>query len=102
MRVSDAHVHYFSWQFYSVLAKQKKVEAVESLGPLLHWEIPPEGSLADRWLQELDAHGVARACLIASVPGIEDEVAQAVKAHPDRFYGYFMLDPAQPDAADRV
>lgn len=102
LRVSDAHVHYFSHRFFSALAKQKHAENAEAIGPLLHWEIPAEGTLAERWRQELDSHGIARACLIASVPAAEDDVANAVHAHPDRFYGCFMLDPTQPDAVDRI
>lgn len=102
MRVSDAHIHYFSRRFYSVLAQQKHLESVEALGPLLHWEIPAEASLADRWVKELDAHGISRAALMASIPGTEEELAEAVAAYPERFYGYFMLDPTQPGAADRI
>ncbi len=33
-------------------------------------------TLADRWVRELDAHGVARAALIASVPSDETSVAR--------------------------
>ena len=38
--------------------------------------------LADRWIAELDRHGVARAALIASIPGDEVSVAEAVAPHP--------------------
>jgi predicted TIM-barrel fold metal-dependent hydrolase len=40
--------------------------------------------------------------LIASVPGDEASVAAAVSAHPDRFVGAFMFDPAAPDADARL
>lgn len=104
LSVSDAHVHFFSHTFYSGLMRQKKIDSLEGLGTLLGWEIPVKenASLASRWLAELDAQGVERACLMASAPGDESSVAQAVEAHPDRFYGFFMLDPTQPDALDRV
>jgi uncharacterized protein len=104
LRVNDAHVHFFSHLFYNGLAGQKKLPHAGSLAPLLNWEIPPPGAepLAERWLAELDRHGLDRACLIASAHGDEASVAAAVAAHPARFFGYFMIDPLQADAADRV
>jgi len=102
--VNDAHVHFFSHRFYSALARQRKSENAEALGPLLGWDVPAEDplALADRWLAEMDRNGVERIALIASIPGDEESVAAAVAAHPDRFWGYFMLDPTQPDALDRI
>ena len=101
---NDAHVHFFSHNFYAGLAKQRKLDSNEALGSLLGWQTPPNDpvELANRWVTELDAHEVGRACLIASVPGDEESVAAAVAARPDRFYGFFMLDPTQHDALDRV
>jgi predicted TIM-barrel fold metal-dependent hydrolase len=94
LRVSDAHVHFFSHGFFSALAAQRK-SSFEDLRPLLDWELPPAdpNELADRWVVEMDRQGVSRAALIASVPGDEASVAAAVTRHPDRFYGFFMLNP---------
>ena len=39
---------------------------------------------------------------MASVPGDEDAVAAAVARHPERFVGYFVLNPIAPDAVDRA
>lgn len=39
---------------------------------------------------------------MASTHGDETSVAAAVAAHPDRFYGFFILDPLQPDATERL
>jgi hypothetical protein len=99
--VNDAHVHFFSHRFYSALAKQR---GVEDVGGMLGWQIPEEDPnlLAQRWVQELDRAGVRRAALIASIPGDEDSVATAVSSYPERFAGYFMLDPTQSDAVERV
>lgn len=104
LAVSDAHVHFFSHRFFTGLAKQKGADHAEALGPLLQWEIPAVDPvlLAAHWAAELDRQRVHRAVLIASVPGDEDSVATAVHAYPDRFFGYFMLDPLQPDAVDRI
>jgi uncharacterized protein len=104
LRINDAHVHFFSHNFYNGLARQKKLRDAVSLAPLLNWEIPPPepAQLAERWVAELDRHGIDRACLIASAHGDEESVVTAVAAHPGRFFGYFMVNPLQPDAPDRV
>lgn len=101
--VSDAHVHLFSHRFFSSLAKQKGVAVGDSISAL-GFEMPPEdpADLAARWVQELDNHGLASSTLIASMPGDESSVAAAVQRFPDRFYGYFMFDPTQPDSTDRA
>jgi uncharacterized protein len=102
--INDAHVHFFSHKFYSALARQKKLEHTEGLASLLNWEIaPPDpATLAKNWAAELDRQGVNRACFIASMHGDEESVAAAVAAYPDRFLGFFMLDPLQPDALERL
>jgi uncharacterized protein len=104
LAIQDAHVHFFSHNFYSLLAQQKKLDKAEALAPLLNFEIPGSepSALADRWSTELTRFNVQRTALIGSMPGDEDSVAAAVAAHPDRFYGYFMLDPTQPDALTRA
>jgi predicted TIM-barrel fold metal-dependent hydrolase len=102
--VSDAHVHFFSHGFFSLLAKQKEGLTLDTIGHALDWRMPPEQpeDLATEWLRELDAHGVEKAVLIASLPGDETSVARAVAAHPQRFYGYFFVNPLAPGAAERV
>ncbi|MBV9156636.1 MAG: hypothetical protein JO097_10265, partial [Acidobacteriaceae bacterium] len=102
--VNDAHVHFFSHRFYSGLAKQAKAVDAQALGPVLGWDIPATDPvlLAEQWISELDRHGVGRVCLIGSAPGDEESVSAGVSAYPQRFFGYFMLDPLQPDSLDRV
>jgi uncharacterized protein len=69
----------------------------------LGWDAPgPAEALADRWVAELDRHQVSRAVLIASAPGDAASVASAVNRHRERFVGFFMVDPTQPDAAERA
>jgi predicted TIM-barrel fold metal-dependent hydrolase len=95
-------VHFFSPTFFSTLAAQRQVATADALRHL-GWDDPgsPE-ALADRWATELDQQGVARAAIIASVPGDEASVAAALARHPSRFVGYFMLDPTRDDAESRV
>ncbi len=101
LRVSDAHVHFFSHGFFRLLAEQRAGLTVESIGPALGWQMPPEdaGALADRWVEELDRHGVSKAALIASLPGDGASVSAAVGKHPSRFLGYYMVDPLKADAS---
>ncbi len=102
--INDAHCHFFSRAFFHALAKQRgRGEAGDALTQELGWDAPgdPE-ALAARWVAELDAHGVRRAVLIASVPGDEDSVAEAIAAQPARFVGFFMIDPSATGAVDRA
>ena len=106
-RVCDAHCHFFSSQFLDILtagieglpAEGRVAAAAERLG----WDPPGTAeALADRWVAELGRHSVARAALIASIPGDEQSVASAVSRHPDRFVGFFMFNPLAPDARERL
>lgn len=104
--ICDAHMHFFSPGFFDALGAQKGLPLDGRVGVVtgaLGWDEPASvGALADRWVQELDRHHVARAVLIASVPADEAAVAAAVAAHPGRFIGFYMLDPTKDDALDRV
>ena len=102
--VADAHMHFFSRRFYEALATQKKLPRAEDLTALLEWDIPAEdpAQLATRWSEQLDVNGVSRAALIASIPEDEESVEAAVSAYPDRFFGYFMVDPLRPQTLERL
>jgi predicted TIM-barrel fold metal-dependent hydrolase len=122
MTLNDAHCHFFSTELFAALARQRHPPAPPPRGSLreameedanrqlavtlceeLGWEAPVSAyTLADRWVRELDEHGVARAAMIASVPGDETSVAAAVAKHPDRFVGFFMLDPSAGAPVARV
>ena len=124
MTLNDSHCHFFSTELFAALARQRLdrmppppprgslEEAMEedvnrqlavSICDELGWETPGSAyTLADRWVRELDAHGVARAALIASVPSDETSVAAAVAKHPSRFVGFFMLDPTTGDPVARA
>ena len=113
MTINDAHCHFFSSNFFGALARQRfattaapGAEAAASAADIcreLHWDDPRAADvLADRWVAELDEHGVTRAALIASVPTDEVSVAEAVAHHPSRFVGFFMVDPAAADSLERA
>lgn len=110
IEVCDAHVHFFSHGFFSALATQVSSRGggapatVESIATTLGWQAPPREpeALASIWIEELDRRSVRRSALIASVPGDEASVVAAVRSYPDRFYGYFMVDPTAAGAVERV
>src|ERR1051326_2050126 len=95
--VNDAHCHFFSSRFLELPAPAGG--GAEELARRLQWDPPGTPTeLGDRWVGELDRHGVARAALIASIPGDAVAVAEAAAHHPDRLVGLFMHNPLAPDA----
>jgi len=105
--VCDAHCHFFSSRFLEILAKDRRDIApgdhAAVISTLLGWDPPgPPDALADRWVAELDRQDVARAAVIASIPGDEESVAAAIARHPSRLVGFFMLNPSAADAAERL
>jgi len=95
--INDSHCHFFSSRFLELVAADGRKGDAIAAG--LGWDPPgTAANLADRWVAELDRQEVARAALIASVPGDAPSVAEAVARHPQRFIGFFMHNPAAPDA----
>jgi predicted TIM-barrel fold metal-dependent hydrolase len=104
MKTHDVHCHFFSPRFFEALAEQRGVDTDKPVGhiaDILGWEAPESTEqVADRWVEELDRYQVGRAALISSVPGDQDSVAGAIARHPQRFVGFFMLDPTRDGALD--
>jgi predicted TIM-barrel fold metal-dependent hydrolase len=102
--LNDTHCHFFSRQFFTTLATQRgRGESAADLCRELQWNDPGSpDDLAATWITEMDAQGVGRASLIASVPGDEASVAAAVARYPERIVGFFMLDPSADDAVERT
>jgi len=103
LEVADAHLHFFSHGFFRILAQQAGLPDAAAACARGGVEAPPEQpeEFAARWTAELDRHSVSRAVLLASLPGDEESVTRAVRARPDRFWGWFFLNPAAPHAAAR-
>lgn len=108
MPVLDAHAHFFSQPFFLQFVQALRGtlpgdDPYAALAARLGWELPTSDhvGLGRRWVAEMDRHGVNRMVLIASLPGDEGSVLQAVQAFPQRIIGYFMLDPTQPNAVER-
>ncbi len=102
--VNDAHCHFFSAGFFEKLGRQLDPQlpprqVVDRLG----WEWPGEtAQLAERWIRELDGHHVKHCALMASLPGEEAAVQEAVRMFPDRLVGMFMADPTADGAPRRT
>jgi len=95
--INDTHVHFFSSRFLELMAPE--AGGADAVARRLEWDAPGTATeLGDRWIAELDRHGVSRAALIASVPGDAASVAEAVAHHPHRLVGFFMHNPAVPTA----
>jgi uncharacterized protein len=95
--INDAHCHFFSSRFLELLAPEGG--GADAIAAKLEWDLPGTATeLGDRWAVELDRHDIARAALIASIPGDAISVAEAVAHHPHRFVGFFMHNPAAASA----
>jgi hypothetical protein len=105
MTVHDAHCHFLSARFFEALGNERYHSSTqaEQVARELSWDPPADpSSLAERWVTELDRNHVSRAALIASVPGDEDSVAIAVRRFPDRFVGFFAVNPKAPGGLERA
>jgi hypothetical protein len=99
-KIFDSHVHFYSNSFFKFLVKQKPNRAdinteLKNIAARGHIEIPGEDpvQLAKRWVEIIDKWKIERLTLIGSLPGDEDSVVQAVQAFPNRFTGFFTVDP---------
>ena len=108
MRINDAHCHFLSRRFFEVLSREDprgrfNDAPADLMCAALDWDPPGTAAeLANRWLATLDFQHIDRAVLIASVPGDEESVAQAVAQSPGRLTGFFMVNPLAEDASAHV
>lgn len=105
--IRDAHAHFFSPGFFRFFAQQVAERRPDfdlaDLGRETGLEPPRDAAaLADRWVAEMDEHGVGQMVAIASVPGDEESVLSAAERHPERFAPFAMMNPRAEDAADRL
>lgn len=102
--IADAHLHFFSHNYFRLLTAERGEDsgeaAIQRTVDTLGWEMPDKSPVlfAERWLLEMERHHVGQAAIMASVPGDEDSVAQAVAAFPSQLFGYFFVNPLIDDA----
>ncbi|MEW5701008.1 MAG: amidohydrolase family protein [Candidatus Zixiibacteriota bacterium] len=109
MEVIDAHVHFFSYNYFRLLTQQRQHPAdidkfIDDQARRHHFEAPPLDPvrLADRWVTELDHHGIGRAVIISGVTGDEVSLSHALRVFPDRFIGVAAVSPYLAVAEDLV
>jgi len=109
MSIFDSHLHFFSWDFFAAMARQKDPAAIidhvlNDLAQRVKIELPPVEiqSHLQHWLAELDPYGVERAVAFASLPEEAAAVAEAVKSSNGRLVGFCMINPKMEGAAQRV
>jgi len=98
--VWDAHVHFFSFNFFKTLIRMKDKEISLSdefarLRENFGIETPPVSpvQLARRWIDEMEKYGISKIVLFASIPEDILSVSTAIAAFPDKFIGFFTLNP---------
>jgi predicted TIM-barrel fold metal-dependent hydrolase len=106
MQIQDAHTHFFSRPFFDTLAALSplpgdRAELVESVVEQAGLELPDGDVTAhrDRWLDQMERHGVARMVAFASVPPEAETVAEAARGSGGRLLAYAMVDPTAEGAA---
>ena len=107
LEVADAHVHFFSHNFFQLLSQQGehlRSLTVSEIAARLGWDAPPETAAGpgDRWVGELDRNLISQAVLSASLPGDEQSVSSVLLRHPERFWGYFFFNPLAPQVETRL
>jgi len=107
--IVDAHTHFFSYtwfeHFYHLGRKNFAEDSdVGALAELLGWELPPKDphALGNKWLAEQEKYGIQHQVLFASKVNDAEYMTAAVRAHPDRFTGFVMLDPTEKTARART
>jgi uncharacterized protein len=108
VKLFDAHLHFFSWDLFHPLAAaaaagggRRPEELLEAAVRESGIELPDRDPVEhlQRWLTQLDQHGVDRAVTIASLP----EEAEAVRAAhfdaDDRLIPFTAVDPTVPGGA---
>ncbi len=104
--IIDAHTHFFSHSWLSSFqeAVKERFATVEQVAEHLGWDAPPSNPVefGGKWVAEQDKHGVAKQVLFASKINDAEFLAAAISEHRSRLVGYFMVNPKEPDARNRV
>jgi predicted TIM-barrel fold metal-dependent hydrolase len=104
----DAHLHFFSWDFFQTLARmttersgQRPEDLLKKAAAQAGFELPPRDPVEhlQRWLSELDRHGVDKAAAFASIPQEAEAVRVAASDADERLIPYVCADPTAPGAA---
>jgi predicted TIM-barrel fold metal-dependent hydrolase len=100
MPIQDAHTHFFSRPFFRALAgmsalKEEPEALIAKAAAQAKLQLPDENVAVhrDRWLAEMDRHGVSRMVSFASVPAEAETVAEAARGSGGRLIPYTLVNP---------
>ncbi len=101
MKLHDAHLHFFSWDFFYSLGRaaapsdDKPEEFLRQAALRAGIELPPRDPVEhlQRWLAQMDLHGVDRAVVIASAPEEAGAVHEACADADDRLIPFTVVNP---------
>lgn len=105
--VIDAHAHYFTVNtLKNWLKRGRTMESfsnrTRSRTDMTSIELPDENwDTAQKWVDELDRYGIKAMGVMVGVEAY-DEFKETMKRFPGRFMGYANINPAEPNAADKV
>ena len=107
--LTDFHAHFFARPFFDALAQQSPqpgttAEKLDRAAERAGIELPPQGLDAHlaRWMTDLDAKGVDRVAMFASVPEEIPAVAEAASRSGGRLSAIAVCNPAAPGAVERL
>jgi uncharacterized protein len=106
MMIQDAHAHFFSRTFFTTLASlsPRKTDPDALVRDVLQsakLELPDADTAAhrDRWLAQMERHGVSRMACFASVPQEAEVVSAAAAQSGGRLLPYALVNPTDASAA---
>ena len=105
--VIDAHAHYFNANTMKNWLKRGRTmesftKRTSTRTDMTSIELPDEDwDTAQKWVDELDRYGIKSMGVMVGREAY-DEFKETMRRFPDRFIGYANIDPANPDAVQRV
>lgn len=101
MTIQDAHTHFFSRAFFDALAGMSPLDGspedkLAAVAERTGLSLPDDDIDAhrDRWLAEMDSHGVERMVTFASLPQEAETVSAAAAGSGGRLLPYTLVNPA--------
>ena len=105
MEILDAHTHFFSHQFFLLLAKQaaggaRSVQLLADVAAKAGITIPDKDAALHRdlWLAEMKKHKLTHMVSFASIPEEAEVVADAIAGSGGKLSGYSLANPMVPNA----
>ena len=105
----DFHSHFFSRAFFDALNAGSPLPGepevrLQGVAARAQIELPPDDPclLAERWIQDMDSHGVGHMVTFASLTSEAESVLKGVQHGAGRLTGFVVLDPTQKDIGKKL